>query len=357
MDTTIAIVGGGPGGLSAAIRAAELGLEVVLYEKGGIGQGIKCAEGFIDTLGALGRPEAGVLFRVEKTIFFAGKDYRVHLQEDCGLWMIDRSTWQQELAKKARRMGVSIVENCPIDTDRLTKMIDTHKHIIDASGAPSVTSRMYGFVQQYVRSAALLLQYVIEGDFGSLGKNTIRVGYEPHYVGYYWIFPKGQNIANVGVGRFKRLKRDRSPHLRPELDRILKKEGLDGYRITKRVSSFCPSNCVDKLVWQNILLVGDAAALSSPLHGGGIDMACISGRLAAEAIAHGQVYLYPMRLWQTVGKKLTMEKRVCSLWHRFGYPFIVSVLKCPGLPAGIVFNKQPFPQILGFGGREMFQIR
>jgi digeranylgeranylglycerophospholipid reductase len=354
MDKPIAVIGGGPAGLSSAIRATELGVRVFLHEKGKIGHGIKCAEGFIDTLGVTGRPEAGVLFKVEKAIFFAGKEYQVHLLKDWGLWMIDRSTWQKELAKKAQQMGVSIKEDSPIDKDQLWEMLDTYEYIIDASGAPSVTSRIYGFVPMYVRNAALIAQYVIEGDFGFLDKNTIMAGYEPHYIGYYWVFPKGQNIANVGVGRFNVDKKNRGLHLNHELDRILKKVGLDGYKILRKFLSFCPSNSIDKLVWGNILLVGDAAALASPLHGAGMDMACISGSMAAETIASRQIQYYPARLWDIVGKKLTMEKRIFNLWCIFGYPFLIGVLKCPRLLAGIFFNKQPIPQILGFGGRRMF---
>ena len=354
MDKPIAVIGGGPAGLSAAIRATELGLRVVLHEKGKIGYGIKCAEGFIDTLGVMGRPEAGVLFKVEKAIFFAGREYQIHLLKDYGLWMIDRSTWQQELAKRAQLMGVLIKKNFPIEKNQLPELLDTYEYIIDASGAPSVTSKIHGFVPNYIRNAALIAQYVIEGDFGFLGKNTIMAGYEPHYIGYYWIFPKGKNIANVGVGRFNVDKKNRGLHLNHELDRILKKEGLDGYRILRKFSSFCPSNSIDKLVWENILLVGDAAALASPLHGAGMDMACISGRMAAEAIASRQIQHYPARLWDIVGKKLTMEKRVFNLWCIFGYPFLIGVLKCPRLLEGIFFNKQPIPQILGFGGRKTF---
>ena len=37
MQKSIAIIGAGPGGLCAAIRAAELGLRVVIYEKRQIG--------------------------------------------------------------------------------------------------------------------------------------------------------------------------------------------------------------------------------------------------------------------------------------------------------------------------------
>lgn len=354
MDKAVAVIGGGPAGLSAAIRAAELGLRVVVHEKGKIGRGIKCAEGFIDTLGVTGRPEAGVLFKVKRAILFAGKKYQIHLLDDCGLWMIDRCVWQKELAKRAQQMGVTIKEDLPIAKNQLSEMLHAYDYIIDASGAPSVTSKIHGFVPMYLKNAALFAQYVIEGDFGFLGKNTVMAGYEPHYIGYYWILPKGQNIANVGVGRFNTNKNNRDLHLRHDLDRILKKEGLDGYRILKKVSSFCPSNSIDRLVWGDILLVGDAAALASPLHGGGMDMACISGRMASESVASRQIQRYPSRLWGIVGKKFTMEKRVFNCWRVFGYPFVIAMLRCPRLVAGILFNKQPIPQILGFGGRRTF---
>jgi flavin-dependent dehydrogenase len=72
MQKRIAIIGGGPGGLSAAVKAAESGFEVHLFEKGEIGSGIMCAEGFIDTLGVLNKPAVGVLFKVERVNFFSG---------------------------------------------------------------------------------------------------------------------------------------------------------------------------------------------------------------------------------------------------------------------------------------------
>jgi digeranylgeranylglycerophospholipid reductase len=195
---------------------------------------------------------------------------------------------------------------------------------------------------------------MIEGDFSFLGKNTIKTGYEPHYMGYYYIFPKGQDIANVGVGRFNLNRKNQGPHLKKELDRVLREEGLDGYMIKKEVHSFSPSCSVNRLVWGNTLLVGEAAGLSSPLHGGGIDMACISGRLAAEHIASNQVPQYPTRLWNILGKKTTMETRVSNLWQIFGYPFCLGILKYPGLLPAVVFNKPPFPQVLGFRAKRIF---
>ncbi|PKM83498.1 MAG: NAD(P)/FAD-dependent oxidoreductase, partial [Firmicutes bacterium HGW-Firmicutes-13] len=64
----IAVIGGGPAGLSAAIEAVSSGFAVTLFEKKKIGENINCAEGFFDTLKLLGEPEAGVRFRVKNII-------------------------------------------------------------------------------------------------------------------------------------------------------------------------------------------------------------------------------------------------------------------------------------------------
>ena len=354
MSTSVAIIGGGPAGLCAAIRAAERGLKTVLYEKGKTGSSIKCAEGFVDTLGTLGRPEAGVLFKVNRIIFAADREVSVNLGSNHGLWMMDRSAWQESLARRALALGVSVEENSPITKHRLLDLLDSHRYIIDASGAPSVTSKAYGFVPVYLKNATILAQYVVEGDFGYLGKNTIKAAYEPQYIGYYYVFPKGENSANVGIGKFNIGQKGRPPHLQRELDRIMRKEGLNDHRIHRRIAGFTPSTRVPMLIRDKILLAGDAAALCSPLHGGGMDMACISGRLAAELIAAHRVSEYPSKLWQTVGRKLTMEKRACTLWHLLGHRFVLGALKFPRLTTAALFCKHPLPQILGFGGKRLF---
>lgn len=41
---SIAIIGGGPAGLTAAIEGAKSGFDVTLYEKYKIGDNIRCAE-------------------------------------------------------------------------------------------------------------------------------------------------------------------------------------------------------------------------------------------------------------------------------------------------------------------------
>jgi digeranylgeranylglycerophospholipid reductase len=181
-----------------------------------------------------------------------------------------------------------------------------------------------------------------------VGPNTILVGYDRRYIGYYYIFPKGPDIANVGVGRLNDAKKNRGVRLKRELDRLLSQHGLCDYRILTQFSSFTPSISINKLVWGNVLLVGDAAALCSPLHGGGMDMACLSGRMAAELIASNRADRYPERLWQVVKKKFTMEWRIGRLWQLVGYPGIACILKNPELAKNIVFNRPPLSRLIGF---------
>jgi flavin-dependent dehydrogenase len=113
-DTLIAILGGGPAGLSAALHAAELGFKVDLYEQKKIGSGNKCVEGFIDTLIILGKPEAGVLYPVKKAVLSAGKAHTVQFGRNCGFWMIDRTTWQRAMAKRSRLAKVRVEEDFSI---------------------------------------------------------------------------------------------------------------------------------------------------------------------------------------------------------------------------------------------------
>jgi hypothetical protein len=78
-----------------------------------------------------------------------------------------------------------------------------------------------------------------------------------------------------------------------------------------------------------------------------MDMACLSGHMAAELIASNQVDRYPQRLRHMVKKKFVMERRIGQLWGLFGYPLISCVLKSPELVKKIIFNKPPLPQVIG----------
>lgn len=288
----IAILGAGPGGLYAALSAARKNIRVDLFEKRKVGEGIVCGECIFDSLNILPKPGKGLLRPVDEVVLQAHSPYTLPLSKHRPLWMLDRKTWQQSLAKLAQDRGVVVCELSKVTPGRLNRMQKEYDWILDASGAPSVASRLYSFTSDYFCEYLLAYQFVVEGDFGALTPRikfaffeNLPARFQP---AYYWVFPKDERTANVGVvctaqGALKK----GDPDLKKMLSDALSREGLQDAAILEKGGGVAPSGMLPRLVYGNILLVGDAAGLTSALHGGGIDLACLSGVLAVEAISHG----------------------------------------------------------------------
>jgi digeranylgeranylglycerophospholipid reductase len=297
-------------------------LNVTLYEKGIIGENIKCAEGFFDTLNLLGKPEYGVKYKVENFILQLRSGYTFPCDDKINIWMLDKGQWLRGLADEARELGVNIIENFRIDKNNLSKITAENDWVIDGTGAPSVTSLAYGFSKFYTGTSGITAQYRLEGDFKALYRN-FKLGFQEHYSGYYWIFPRSESEANVGIGI---LAGDR-PNLWVELDKILEKEKLSSYKITKKLGGLCPFKRPCRLVYDNIILTGDGAGLASPLHGGGIDTACLSGKIAVKSIAENRVGLYESSINKALGKKLSGDKRLFDIYNSLSYDSFEKIIR------------------------------
>jgi digeranylgeranylglycerophospholipid reductase len=246
--------------------------------------------------------------KVTEVLFTVKDTFRV----DCSslnLWIIDRAEWQKGLAEEARRMGCVILERTPVSTGDLDALEKEFSWVVDASGATGPVRKEGALNGRF----ALTAQYTLSGDFSSL-YGRVKAVVEPHYCGYYWIFPKSTKLANVGVGWFG--KRESGIRLHQELQRILKKEGLDNYTVLKKSGGPIPVRRRPRLVTGKTLIIGDAAGLASPLHGGGIDTACISGILAARAAAAGDPDCYEHAIKKLLDTRLQLEQKVLDAWEK-----------------------------------------
>lgn len=303
--TTLAIIGAGPGGLYAAREAAALGLKVSVFEKHRVGERINCAEGFFDLLQLLDPPAHETCRRIKELEIEMKDKFLV----DCSamnLWMIDRTLWQKSLAGEVQRAGCLIYENHPVSAQDINKLKKQFDWVIQAGGVKNYPLNTGG-------QLAYTAQYTMEGDF-SRQAGRIRIVIEPHHIGYYWIFPKSPRVANVGIGRFAK-KPGPVATLGEELQRVIVKEGLADNKILKKSGGPIPVARASVLVEDNMMLVGDAAGLASPLHGGGIDTACISGILAARAAAAGNPAQYMVKIRQILAARLQMEQAVLKAWR------------------------------------------
>lgn len=313
MNQRVAVIGAGPAGLAAAAEALRQGMEVTLFEKGRVGEGIRCAEGFFDPLRVMEPAEAAVRFKVKSLYFRANREFDF-ATGGLRLWLIDRAKWQRQQADALRQRGVEIREHQAISRRNFAPFRKDFHWIIDASGVPPVTSLVYGFRDYYLPHSLVTAQYVISGDFSHL-QDSIKVGFSPDYLGYFWIFPKGKDRASVGIALLGEEYGPRNlDFLWTWLRREIAAEGLAGGEVLERSGGLCPAKMLPQLVWGNVILVGDGAGLTSPLHGGGIDTAILSGREAVRAIAQGEVQGYQERLKGLLQPRLELERELIRLW-------------------------------------------
>lgn len=310
----IAVIGAGPGGLYSALAAVGKGIKVDLFEKRRVGEGIVCGECIFDSLRIMPKPGRGLLRPVDEVVLKAHKPYLFPLFKHRPLWMLDRKTWQQDLARIASDRGVTLHENSKVTTSRLGRMQKQYDWVIDASGAPSITSRRYQFSSDYFKDYLLAYQFVVRSNFQGLWPRIqfsfladIPIEFQPAYA---WIFPRDKQIANVGIvctvhGTLDKDKVD----LKKRLVDFMRSEGLADSDILERGSGIATGRMPDRLVCDNILLAGDAAGLTSSLHGGGIDLACLSGVLASSAIREGQKSVdgYERKLKEYLSERTALE--------------------------------------------------
>ncbi|MFZ0831440.1 MAG: NAD(P)/FAD-dependent oxidoreductase, partial [Thermoplasmata archaeon] len=101
--------------------------------------------------------------------------------------------------------------------------------------------------------------------------------------GYVWIFPKGEGLANVGIG-VQVSKLHNPADVKMYLDKWIAEHPAysKGKKIDMVGGGVSISAPMKQTVANGIMLVGDAARMIDPLTGGGIANGCIAGKIAGE---------------------------------------------------------------------------
>ena len=295
----IAVVGGGPAGLSAAYAAAKAGGKVILLEKDeSIAHNIRTSGvTWIDEIEKLGIKSEH--YNPIKNYSFISSSNEVTIRgitpKACVLNV--RSTYQH-LAMLAAEAGAEImvrsrvtsVVTTPEDrricglkakTPKGETVIDC-KVVIDASGFSSSIARSLGIVKEWRR-------YGIGAEYECYCENldyetwVLMVGTKYSDAGYAWIFPVSKNKARIGVGvgrpesysdPLQKLNDIIDKKLRP-LDEIRKIQPMELHY------GFIPNEGPrTPIVYDRLILVGDSAGQSNPLVLEGIRYAIEYGRLA-----------------------------------------------------------------------------
>ena len=313
-------MGAGPAGCSTAICLARQGCEVLLIDKANFPRDKVCGDGIgplalevLDRLGVLQQMMARNPWMIEGIDFFSpsGQTVRAPFSHLEGRykhgWIFPRREFDFFLWQRVRSFSnVHVLENCEavdliyagskiagIRAQYGNSLEDfSGKVIVGADGAYSRVAKRISSPTRIFRHYA----FAARGYFHQVEGLTdqIEIHCEKNLLpGYGWIFPTGEDSANVGVGidsRFlkkKDIKRlfhvfiRENPILRERFRKArLVDNSFKGFPIP--LGAFGPRRSL-----KNVLLLGDAGRFADVLSGEGIYYALRGGECAAEAIQKG----------------------------------------------------------------------
>lgn len=308
------VVGAGTAGCLAAKTIAESGLKVCLVErkrKEEIGEkvcGDALGEHHLKTLG-LEKPRSGELEkRIEGIRIFSPDQNTVFTiaHEDFVGYLLNRRLFGQWLLGKALDKGAALMDSTQFLEPVIEKGFVTgisvknskgktaelkSRVVVDASGFNAVIRHKLPLEMSIEREVANEDVEACYREIRQLKQETENTKYCEIYLnqkvtpgGYTWIFPKGGAKVNVGVGicmrgKFPNPKKQFCKH-------ILTKPLFDGSLLLNGGAWFDPTRRpLDNMVGNGVVIVGDAACLVNPIHGGGIGPSMLSGYYAGQVIA------------------------------------------------------------------------
>jgi digeranylgeranylglycerophospholipid reductase len=308
MDSSydVIVVGAGPAGLASAKSARDFGAKVLLVEDhAAIGTPVQCGESLalssIEELGLKPDPSFVANDDVRIIRLYSPNRKKIELIMPEGVKtpgvILERKMFEKHLAVKIANMGVDIYTKTPcigVLKENGTvvgvkiKHIDKEKEIrakvvIAADGPTSNVAKwagmdIYSDLKKFASCAQFQLANVnVDTKISEIYLGKVAPG------GGFWVLPKGEGFANVGLGIAGNDPKTALAYLREfvENDERLR----NGSIIEFNVGPVPVGGVVKKMVDNGIMVVGDAARQVNPATGGGMKFGIRAGIIAGEVAA------------------------------------------------------------------------
>lgn len=313
-DVEVIIAGAGPAGAAAAAHLARAGVRVALLDQARFPRDKVCG----DFVSPVALDELRVLGVTRSAHYAASNQINsaaLYLDGERLLTrpfpakpglppygrVIPRERLDAWVLEAARHAGARVLEGVRVtsyaleqDGVRVDAVVNDKpacfraRLLIGADGSTSLIGKQLRGYKLEPRDRIVAIRAYYRGVRGAADQADIYFSADS-FPGYYWVFPTGEDTANVGVGvaldtlppNEVKLK-DLLMHLL-ETDASLRerlgKAELVGKIVGWPLATYNPGL---PLTAERVMLVGDAANLINPINGEGIQTALLSGRWAAE---------------------------------------------------------------------------
>jgi digeranylgeranylglycerophospholipid reductase len=336
----IVVVGAGPAASIAARTAAELGVSVLILEKDReVGYPVRCGEA-ISKVGVeefMIPDKKWIAATISRFSFNAPDGTEVIIGFDEAGYVLDRRIFDYELSRTAVDAGAEIktgayvngllfddgkVAGVKYESDGEQSEI-TARVVIAADGVESRVGRWAGLKTHIgIRDMESAVQITAEDI--PVSQDTLYFYFGKDFApnGYFWIFPKGNNKANIGLGVSGLTGKKKSAQ--SFLNDFMNKY-YPGAPVLNKVAGGIPcSITLPKISAPGIMLAGDAARQVNPLSGGGIASGMIggsiAGKIAAEAIKKNKpdyILAYDKAWAERLGKRHEIYNRIKNGIYNF----------------------------------------
>jgi len=382
----LVVVGAGTAGTLAAYAAKKAGLKKVLLvdrkAREYIGRKV-CGDGigtkhlnFLQSIGFPIKENAVIRNKINSAVIVAPNTKTVSRIPVLGhLAILNRHSFGQTLLQTAIDAGVRLYdktlftgierENGKVKLTLAKKGTNSEvvstPLIIDASG---VNSRLredpkffgkensLGEDEQYYCYREIIKVDSLPGKYRN--KAIFEFSFERTRGGYMWFFSRGNNELNIGCGVPKKWISQVKPkaiyhqEMTPRFKKFQTLEAGGGFVPTRQP--------LPSFVKDNILLIGDAATLVNPLHGGGLSPSLntgyLAGKLAAEQIPNEvlteeALWSFNLQILERYSFRYALLDLYRILLQNIPDDELLQALEQGYFPIGKIFYARKYEKLLG----------
>ncbi|HEU4555273.1 MAG TPA: geranylgeranyl reductase family protein [Chitinophaga sp.] len=375
IETKVCIIGAGPGGATAALQLAQLGVACVVIDKAVFPRDKVCGDGLSGkVITALEQIDPAVARRLRAfmpkqdswgvTFVSPGRTkmevaykphYNLQTDEPAG-FVCKRLHFDNFLVEEVkRRPEIQLFEGITIEkyelqddgylvTDTTGSFSVKAPLLIIANGAHSSFTKEVANIRMEPAHYAAGVRAYYKNVKGTHADSFIELHFlKPLLPGYLWIFPLPNGEANVGMDMISEAVRGKKINLKKLLtdtlaqDPVFKERFSDAEIVSPIEGYGLPLGSKKrKLSGNRYMLVGDAAYLVDPFTGEGIGNALYAGRIAAQEAAAAlaandfsasRLAAYDERVYKVLGPELQLSHRLQKLVK---YPRLFNLLMKAG---------------------------